>query len=61
LNQKDANSNYIIPSNSWAQQRLNELNVKINDIKSQVVGNTAVALDGTRENVRTKITDAICR
>lgn len=57
LLQKDENGAFVYQEDEWAQQRLAELSGPIEELKNQVVGYTAVPLDGERANVRTKETN----
>jgi 2',3'-cyclic-nucleotide 2'-phosphodiesterase (5'-nucleotidase family)/predicted extracellular nuclease len=54
---KNESGEYVFPEDEWAKNRLAELSAPIEEMKKQIVGSTAVALDGERANIRTKETN----
>ncbi|MDQ0220135.1 hypothetical protein ELQ35_22095 [Peribacillus cavernae] len=57
LTLKNEAGEFIYAEDEWAKSRLAELSAPIEEMKKQVVGSTAVALDGERTNVRSKETN----
>ncbi len=51
-NAKDADGNYLVAEDTETKALTDELAAPIEEMKSTVVGNSAVALDGEREHVR---------
>ncbi|MGM9987809.1 MAG: bifunctional metallophosphatase/5'-nucleotidase [Bacillaceae bacterium] len=57
LNERDSTGKYVIQDNPVFAAKLAEKDGPINEIKAKVVGSSVVALDGIRDNVRTRETN----
>ncbi|MBC7324695.1 MAG: 5'-nucleotidase C-terminal domain-containing protein [Moorella sp. (in: Bacteria)] len=57
LTARDAQGNYIYPVDQAVYDRLMAYKAPLENLKNTVVGSTQVALDGERDNVRTKETN----